>query len=115
MEDTFFLLQTSKKPKQTMEERLRKLKVWFSHLDSKLSFFFLSFSWFGSSSNGCLGLLANVNEEGRMKKEEEAVAGGQCSVVSEEAAIRIMEPDAENIYAPAGGEPVVIRVREGKF
>ena len=36
-------------------------------------------------------------------------------IASEEAAIRIMEPDAENIYAPAGGEPVVIRVREGKF
>ena len=29
--------------------------------------------------------VAGGNEEGRMKKEEEAVAGGQCSVVSEEA------------------------------
>ena len=27
-------------------------------------------------------------------------------IASEEAAIRAMEPDAENIYAPAGGEPV---------
>ena len=34
---------------------------------------------------------------------------------SEEAAIRAMEPDAENIWSPAGGEPVIIRVKEGAF
>jgi len=27
----------------------------------------------------------------------------------------VMEPDAENICAPAGGEPVIVRVKEGKF
>jgi len=36
-------------------------------------------------------------------------------VASEEAAIRAMEPDAENIYAPAGGEPVIVRLKEGTF
>ena len=36
-------------------------------------------------------------------------------VSSEEAAIRAMEPDAENIYAPAGGEPVIIKVKEGAY
>ena len=36
-------------------------------------------------------------------------------VASEEAAIRAMEPDAENLWAPAGGEPVIIRVKEGCF
>lgn len=36
-------------------------------------------------------------------------------ISSEEAAIRTMEPDAENIWAPAGGEPVIIRVKEGMF
>ena len=36
-------------------------------------------------------------------------------IASEEAAIRVMEPNAENIYAPAGGEPVIIRVKEGLF
>ena len=25
------------------------------------------------------------------------------------------EPDAENFYAPSGGEPVIVRVKEGKF
>ena len=36
-------------------------------------------------------------------------------IASEEAAIRVMEPDAENIYAPAGGVPVIVKVKEGKF
>lgn len=36
-------------------------------------------------------------------------------VASEEAAIRVMEPDAENIWAPQGGEPVIIHVKEGAF
>ena len=34
-------------------------------------------------------------------------------VASEEAAIRVMEPEAENIRAPGGGEPVIIKVKEG--
>ncbi len=36
-------------------------------------------------------------------------------IASEEAAIRVMEPDAQNIYSPAGGEPVIIKVKEGCF
>ena len=36
-------------------------------------------------------------------------------IASEEAAIRAMESDAENIYAPAGGEPFIVNVKEGCF
>jgi len=36
-------------------------------------------------------------------------------IASEEAAIRKMEPDAENIRTPAGGEPVIVRVKEGAY
>ena len=36
-------------------------------------------------------------------------------IASEEAAIRVMEPDAESIYAPAGGEPVIVKVKEGAY
>ena len=36
-------------------------------------------------------------------------------IASEEAAIRTMEPGAENIWAPAGGEPVIIKVKDGAF
>ena len=36
-------------------------------------------------------------------------------IASEEAAIRKMEINAENVYAPQGGEPVIVKVKEGKF
>ena len=36
-------------------------------------------------------------------------------ISSEEAAIRVMEPDAENIWAPMGGEPVIVRLKEGTY
>ena len=36
-------------------------------------------------------------------------------IASEEAAIRTMEPNAQNIWSPAGGEPVIIKVKEGAF
>lgn len=36
-------------------------------------------------------------------------------IASEEAAIRVMEPNAKNIYAPMGGEPVIVKVKEGQF
>ena len=36
-------------------------------------------------------------------------------VSSEEAAIRVMEPNLDRLYAPAGGEPVIVKVKEGAF
>ena len=36
-------------------------------------------------------------------------------IASEEAAIRTMEPDAERVWAPAGGEPVIVQVKEGAY
>ena len=36
-------------------------------------------------------------------------------IASEEAAIRTMEPEAENVWAPMGGEPVIVRVKEGMY
>ena len=36
-------------------------------------------------------------------------------IASEEAAIRVMAQDAVNIQAPAGGEPFIVRVKEGKY
>ena len=41
--------------------------------------------------------------------------GDRVFIASEEAAIRAMEPQAENVWAPAGGEPVIIRVKEGLY
>ena len=36
-------------------------------------------------------------------------------IASEEAAIRMMEPDATGIWAPAGGEPVIVKVKDGAY
>ena len=36
-------------------------------------------------------------------------------IASEEAAIRAMEPEAENIHAPAGGEAVIVTVKDGAY
>ena len=36
-------------------------------------------------------------------------------IASEEAAIRAICPEAENMWAPMGGEPVVVKVKEGKY
>ena len=36
-------------------------------------------------------------------------------IASEEAAIRAIEPNAEHVYAPAGGEPFLVRVKEGCY
>ena len=36
-------------------------------------------------------------------------------IASEEAAIRAMEPEAGNIWSPAGGEPVIVTVKEGCY
>ena len=36
-------------------------------------------------------------------------------IASEEAAIRTMEPCVQNIWSPAGGEPVIVKVKEGVY
>lgn len=60
------------------------------------------------------GLMA-LNDRLKLRSMVVGEKGGKVYIASEEAAIRAMEPDAENIYAPAGGELVIVRVKEGKF
>ncbi len=36
-------------------------------------------------------------------------------IASEECAIRAMEPNVSKIYAPTGGTPVIVKVKDGKF
>ena len=60
------------------------------------------------------GIMA-LNDRLKLRSMVVGEYGNRVYVASEEAAIRKMEPDAENIWAPAGGEPVIVRVREGKF
>ena len=58
------------------------------------------------------GLMA-LNDRLKLRSMVTAEKRDRVYIASEEAAIRAMEPDAENFYAPAGGEPVIVRVREG--
>lgn len=60
------------------------------------------------------GLMA-LNDRLKLRSMVVGEKDDKVFIASEESAIRTMEPDAENIYAPAGGEPVIIKVKEGKF
>lgn len=60
------------------------------------------------------GLMA-LNDRLKLRSMVVGEKDDKVFIASEEAAIRTMEPDAENIYSPAGGEPVIVRVKEGNF
>lgn len=60
------------------------------------------------------GLMA-LNDRLKLRSMVAAEKDDKVFIASEEAAIRVMEPDAENIYAPAGGEPVIVKVKEGSY
>ncbi len=58
------------------------------------------------------GLMA-LNDRLKLRSRGVGEKDDKVFVASEEAAIRVMEPDVENIWAPAGGEPVIVTVKEG--
>lgn len=60
------------------------------------------------------GLMA-LNDRLKLRSMVVAEKDDKVLIASEEAAIRVMEPNAENIYAPAGGEPIIAKVKEGAF
>lgn len=60
------------------------------------------------------GLMA-LNDRLKLRSMVVGEKDDKVFIASEEAAIRTMEPDAENIWAPAGGEPVIVQVKEGAF
>ena len=58
------------------------------------------------------GLMA-LNDRLKLRSMVVGEKDDKVYIASEEAAIRTMEPNAENIWAPAGGEPVIIKMEEG--
>ena len=62
---------------------------------------------------GFTGGLMALNDRLKLRSMVTAEKGDRVYIASEEAAIRAMEPAAENLYAPAGGEPIIVKVREG--
>lgn len=64
---------------------------------------------------GFSGGLMALNDRLKLRSMVVGEKEDRVYIASEEAAIRVMEPEAENIWAPAGGEPVIVRVKEGAF
>ena len=64
---------------------------------------------------GFSGGLMALNDRLKLRSMVVGEKGSRVFIASEEAAIRTMEPDAENIWAPAGGEAVIINVKEGAY
>jgi len=56
-----------------------------------------------------------LNDRLKLRSMVAGEKGDFVYVASEEAAIRAMEPDVENVYAPQGGEPVIVKVKEGQY
>ena len=88
------------------KEKLTYLRTVFSNL-LITGPFSIVFGWDG-------GLMA-LNDRLKLRSMITAEKNDKVFIASEEAAVRVMEPDAENFYAPSGGEPVIVRVKEGKF
>ena len=60
------------------------------------------------------GIMA-LNDRLKLRSMVAAEKDDRVYIASEEAAIRAIEPDVENVYAPAGGEPLIVRVKEGCY
>lgn len=61
---------------------------------------------------GFSGGLMALNDRLKLRSMVIAEKKDLVLIGSEESAIRAMEPDVEKIWAPAGGEPVIIHVKE---
>ena len=62
---------------------------------------------------GFTGGIMALNDRLKLRSMVVGEAGDLVLVASEEASIRAVAPDARNIYAPMGGEAVIVKVKEG--
>ena len=60
------------------------------------------------------GLMA-LNDRLKLRSMVVGEKDDKVYIASDEAAIRTMEPNADNIWAPAGGEPVIVKVKDGAY
>ncbi len=97
---------TIARQEETMMKKLTYLRTAFSSLLITGPFSILL---------GFEGGLMALNDRLKLRSMVVAEKDDRVYIASEEAAIRAMEPDAEHIYAPAGGVPVIVRVKEGQY
>ncbi|MDR0841274.1 MAG: glutamine amidotransferase family protein [Christensenellaceae bacterium] len=58
------------------------------------------------------GIMA-LNDRLKLRSMVVGERGDRVYIASEECAIRVMEPDLEKLWAPRGGEPVIVRLNAG--
>ena len=61
-----------------------------------------------------LGFNGGLNDRLKLRSMVVGEKADRVYIASEEAAIRVMEPDVDTIWSPSGGEPVVVRVTGGQ-
>ena len=64
---------------------------------------------------GFTGGLMALNDRLKLRSMVVAEQDDRVYIASEEAAIRAVAPDVGEVYAPGGGEPVIVHVKEGAF
>lgn len=64
---------------------------------------------------GFTGGLMALNDRLKLRSMVVGEKGSMVYVASEECAIRCVEPDVERIWAPRGGEPIIVRLKGGEF
>lgn len=60
------------------------------------------------------GLMA-LNDRLKLRSMVVGEKNDKVFIASEEAAIRMMEPNVENMFSPAGGEAVIVKVKDGAY
>ena len=63
---------------------------------------------------GFTGGVMALNDRLKLRSMVVGEKGERAYIASEECAIRIIEPDIDNIWSPSGGEPVIFRVKGDK-
>ena len=64
---------------------------------------------------GFSGGMMALNDRLKLRSMVVGEQDDKVFIASEEAAIRVMAPNVQNVWAPAGGEPVIVRVKEGMY
>lgn len=96
----------SAKTDESEKEKLKYLRIVFPSLLITGPF---------SIVLGFNGGLMALNDRLKLRSMVVGEKDDKIYIASEESAIRIMESDVENIYAPAGGEAVIVDVKGGTY
>lgn len=64
---------------------------------------------------GFTGGLMALNDRLKLRSMVVGEKDDKVFIASEEAAIRVMEPNVEKVWAPSGGEPVIVHVKDGAY